>query len=75
MSLSKLNVEKSHTPGAGISWMMRPKKALPKNAWIDAPGEAVPVIQAGHEPGSPAALVKYPGNNLVPGRPYQNVGE
>src|SRR5713226_3941689 len=61
ISLSKLNVEKFHTPGAGISWMMRPKKALPKNAWTDAPGKAGPVIHTGQEPDAPAALVKYPG--------------
>src|SRR4051812_23551620 len=61
MSLSKLKVDHSHTPGAGISWMMRPKYAFPKNAWIDAPGTAGPVIQAPQEPGAAAALVNQPG--------------
>src|SRR5882762_4670755 len=60
ISLSKLNVEKSHTPGAGISCTIRPKKALPKKAWTDAPGTAGPVIHTGQEPASLAALVKYP---------------
>src|SRR5687767_15838638 len=71
MSPSKLNVEKSNTPGAGISWMIRPKKALPKNPWTDAPGTAGPVIHNGHAAGEPAAWPLWITGPAVPGASVQ----
>src|SRR2546430_3126513 len=46
MSLSKSKPAQSQTPGGGISSTMRPKKALPKKAWIDAPATGGPAIHA-----------------------------